>query len=183
MMNEYKSVDVYQYVKDGLESGKMIPIKAEKYTRIIARVGVVGEKVISWNVDEAGNPIEEVVEEVKLDSKTGNPGWVVTKTSENGDIIIDNNGHDNSWIISDTNFRKKYEIENEELGLFKPTGGIQTFVRISENITFPKWGSAMKIAVGGYLNITNLDDIYGVSKRDFDDTYRIIDGEHEKTLV
>lgn len=27
---------------------------------------------------------------------------------------------------------------------------------------------------GGYINITNKDDLYGISKRDFEDTYKIV---------
>jgi len=30
----------------------------------------------------------------------------------------------------------------------------------------------MKIAAGGYINITNISDMYGISQRDFTDTYK-----------
>lgn len=32
----------------------------------------------------------------------------------------------------------------------------------------------MNIAAGGYINITNPNDMYGISKRDFEDTYKVI---------
>lgn len=40
------------------------------------------------------------------------------------------NGHSNQWIIEDSKFVKKYEIDENNSMLFKPTGGIQTFVEI-----------------------------------------------------
>ena len=33
----------------------------------------------------------------------------------------------------------------------------------------------MNIAAGGYINITNPDDMYGISERDFEDTYKVVD--------
>lgn len=41
----------------------------------------------------------------------------------------------------------------------------------------------MEIASGGYINITNPDDIYGIQERDFFDFYKIVSGlEKGKTL-
>lgn len=39
----------------------------------------------------------------------------------------------------------------------------------------------MKIAAGGYINITNPDDMYAISERDFTDTYKIV-SDKQKTL-
>ena len=179
-MENYKKVNIYEYVKEGLEKGTMIPFQAEKYTRIIARPGIPGEEIISWSVNENGEPIKERVSQVKIDPETGKPGWVVSKATEDGTIIIDDNGHENSWIIGDKKFSQKYQIDNPELGMFKPIGGTQTFVEIDENITLLQWGSEMQIAKGGYINITNLEDMYGISARDFNDTYRIISSDTKK---
>ena len=169
---EYTKVDVSDYVKIGLESGEMIPRVAEKFARIIARQGEVGEKVISWSEDEFGNEVMEKEGVVTLDVNTKEPGWVVTKVNEIGEVIVDSNGHENSWIIEDSTFKKKYEVDLENPGLFKPKGGPQTFVQIAHNIILEQWGSEMKIAKGGYINVTNLDDMYGISERDFNDTYK-----------
>ncbi len=177
MENDYIKVEVEKYVKEGIEKGIMTPIQAEKFARIIARKGIVGEEVISWSVDENGNEIKEKVDQVKLDENTNNPGWVVTKADENGNVIVDNNGHKNEWIIDDTTFNKKYEVSEESIGLFKPKGGVQVFVEIPDNIILNQWGSDMQIAKGGYINITNVDDMYGISKRDFDDTYKVVNAE------
>ena len=64
-------------------------------------------------------------------------------------------------------FKKKYEIDPENPSLCRPKGGPQIFVQITDNIIVNQWGSDMQIAAGGYINITNVDDMYGISERDF----------------
>lgn len=174
-MTEYKMVEVSSYVKEGIANGSMIPFQAEKIARVIAKRGVVGEKVVSWSVDQNGDAIQEKVAEVMLDKNTKQPGWIATKADENGNIIIDENGHFNQWIIDDTTFNKKYEIDVEGVQLYRPRGSLQMFVRVYENIILSQWGNDMKIASGGYINITDEKDMYGISERDFNDTYRLVD--------
>ena len=43
-----------------------------------------------------------------------------------------------------------------------------------------QWGSYMQIAAGSFINITNVDDMYGISQRDFEDTYRFTDESLKK---
>ena len=171
---DYIKVDIAQYVKEGLENNTLEPIVAEKFARIIAKQGNVGDQVISWSVDSHGNEVMEKVDQVKLDATTDEPGWIVTKVDEDGNLIVDNNEHLNQWIIDDSTFKKKYEVDLDNPELFKPTGGPQVFVQINDNIILNQWGSDMQIAAGGYINITNPDDLYGISQRDFEDTYRIV---------
>lgn len=174
-MEGYTKVDVTSYVRQGIANGFMEPRQAEKFARIIARQGNVGDAVVSWSTDAKGNEILEKVAQVQVDSQTNQPGWIATKVDEDGNIIMDNNGHANQWIIDDTTFRKKYETDPENPSLCKPKGGPQVFVQITDNIILNQWGSDMKIAAGGYINITNADDMYGISQRDFEDTYRFTD--------
>lgn len=171
-MDNYTKVDVHQYVDMGIKNGTMIPKEAEKFARIVAKQGQVGEKVISWSVDSLGHEIQEKVAYVQNDENTNQPGWIVTKVDEDGNIMLDNNNHVNQWIIEDSVFRKKYEIDPENPTLFKPKGGPQIFVQINDNIILNQWGEDMKIAAGGYINITNINDMYGISERDFNDTYQ-----------
>lgn len=182
-MNDYVKVDVNKYVRKGLENGSLIPFKAEKFARIIAEQGIVGEEVISWSTDKDGKPIKEKVDSIKIDEKTNNPGWIATKANEQGNPIIDGNGKLNQWIIQDSVFKAKYEPDSENHGLYKPAGGIQIFVRIPDNIILNQWGQEMKIAEGGYINISNIDDMYGISKRDFEDTYRPINTEEKRFKI
>ena len=179
-MEDFKRVDVLTYVKEGIENGTMVPKTAEKFARIAARQGTVGESVISWTVDSEGNEVEEKVDKVELDPETGEPGWIVTKVDDNGEVIIDNNNHPNQWIISDSVFRKKYEQDLTNPGVFKPKGGHQLFVRITENITLSQWGKDENIAAGGYINVTDPNDMYGISQRDFEDTYRFVEDTESK---
>lgn len=179
-MQDYKKVEVASYVKEGLENGSMVPRQAEKFARIFAKQGTVGEQVISWSVDKEGKEIQEKVAQVQLDEKTNQPGWIVTKVDEAGNVIIDSNNHANQWIIDDTTFRKKYEVDPDNPSICRPKGGPQLFVQIPENITLHQWGSDMRIAAGGYINITNPNDMYGISQRDFEDTYRFTDELQKK---
>ena len=174
-MENYRKVDVIRYVKEGIESGRMFPREAIKFSRIIARPGVLGEEVISWSVDSNGKEVKEKVAKVVLDEKTNHPGWVVTKADIEGNAIVDNNGHTNDWIIEDSIFIKKYEIDPKNPSLFRPKGGIQIFVQIPDNISLNQWGSYMNISAGGFINITNPSDMYGISQRDFIDTYKFVD--------
>ena len=174
-MENYIKVEVEKYVKQGLEDGSLVPRFAEKYARIIARQGFIGEKVISWSVDAHGNAVQEKVGYVKMNEQTNQLDWVVSKVDDRGNIVVDSNGHLNEWIIDDKTFKSKYEVDLENPELFKSKGGSQLFVQISDNIILDQWGSEMKIAAGGYINITDINDMYGISQRDFDDTYRFKD--------
>lgn len=46
-MENYIKVEVTSYVKQGIENGNMVPRQAEKFARIIARQGIVGETIVS----------------------------------------------------------------------------------------------------------------------------------------
>lgn len=174
---EFIKVNVNEYVKKWLEEGFLLPRTAVKFSRIIARQGTIGEEVKTY-YDKG---LLEKVSEVKLDNQTKQPGWIATKVDESGQIMIDEYGNKNEWIIDDTTFKKKYEVDIENPMLFKPKGGPQIFVEIPDNIILEQWGSEMNIEKGGYINITNVDDMYGISKRDFEDTYRFVGEEIKKT--
>ncbi len=170
--NIYRQIDnLKKYIANLLKESTVIT--AEKSARISARKGIVGETITTWSADVLGNPIIEMESTVEKDKESGNPGWVVTKVDANGNEVIDKNGHKNIWIIDDTTFKKKYKPD-EITGLFKPAGNPQLFIQLKEPVTIFQWGKRMKIDHGGYINITDPDDYYAVSKRDFDDTYTII---------
>lgn len=170
-MEEYVKVDIKEYVNEVLKNNSVI--EAENFARIIAKQGSNGEEVISWNTDKDKDEVLEKRDFIKPDAK-GNMPWIAIKADSNGEPIIDVNGHDNRWIIDNDTFNKKYEKDTDSL-IYKPKGGIQKFVQITDNIILKHWGCDMKIAKGGFINITNPNDLYGISKRDFEDTYKIID--------
>lgn len=171
-MESYKTItNLQEYVNQIKAQGGRI-LLAEKTARVRAYQGAIGEKVISWSVDSKGNPVLEKEAEVGIDKETGNPEWVVTKIDENGQDVIDSNGNKNQWIIEDSKFQKKYEQDLEHLGVFKPIGGVQQFIQLTSAIHIIQWGEEWNIDEGGFVNITNKDDMYVISARDFEDTYR-----------
>ena len=106
-MENYTKVEITKYIKEGIENGTMTPKEAKKFARIVARQGTAGQIVILWSVDENGNEIQEKIAQVQIDEQSNQPGWIATKVDENGNIIIDKNGHLNQCIIDDTTFQKK----------------------------------------------------------------------------
>ena len=111
-------------MKVGIESGMLNFNEAKKFQRITARQGQVGEKVQTILAD---GTIETNLREVKLDEKTHQPGWIVKNT----------NGPE-QWIIEDSIFKKKYEVDSEQPGIFKPKGGPMLAAQISEDLQIYK---------------------------------------------
>lgn len=173
-MEEYTKVDVNLYVKEGLEKGLLTPLQAEKFAKIIAKQSKGGETVISYSVDKDGNPI------IEKEAITKEGDYIATKASEDGKEVLDQHNNLNQWIIDEETFNKKYEMKKGNV--FKPKGSKQLFVEIPNPIILNQWGSDMKIDAGGYINITNAEDMYGISKRDFEDTYKVVSKKQKKEL-
>lgn len=169
---KYKNIDnIKAYVQQIIEDGART-ITAEKTAQISARPGKPGqEQIVSWSVDADGNPVREKETIVSAD-KTGTPDWVATKIDEQGKVIVDSNGHMNQWVISAAVFERKYEAVPEHPGIYKPVGGPQKFVCLKEGVHIVQWGQEWNVDADGYINITNPEDMYVVSGRDFRDTYR-----------
>lgn len=166
-----KNVDILQYVKEKVESGELEFEEAKKFQRIEARQGTVGERVQTILAD---GTVETEPREVKLDEQTNEPGWIVKNV----------NGPE-QWIIEDSTFKKKYEQDLENPGIFKPKGGPMLAAQISENITFapPMWGGDIQnINAGGFLLMdpSNKEDVYGIGEEEFYNTYEFI-SQKEKT--
>lgn len=170
---KYREVENLQgYVQELLNNGSQIVV-GEKTARIAARPGIPDkERIISWSVDRNGKPVLEKEAVVSVD-ESGVPDWVVTKIDEQNQEIVDANGHLNQWIISNVNFRKKYEAVSEIPGVYKSVDGPQKFLYLQEGIHVVQWGGEWNVDAGGYINITNPDDLYVIAGRDFNDTYRV----------
>lgn len=176
----FTKVSGKDYAVAGIASGELKPVVAVKFARVLARRGVVGEEVISYSQ----NGIVEKVATVTEDPETKQTGWVLTKLDENGEVLVDEFGHKNEWIVDAGTFARKYDLdETKKESVYKPKGGPQIFVPIVMDVILEQWGSEMKIEAGGWLNITNPDDIYGISQRDFEDTYRIVGEEPNYKLT
>jgi len=173
-MDIFIRVDIQEYVKEGLDSGILIPFQAKKTGMIHAVQGKLNQEVISWVENPDGSARIERVGTVQVDDTTKGLGWVVTKVDENGQPIIDKNNHLNQWIIKDSVFKNTYEKVSSKSELYAKKD-IQILVQIPNSIIFTdKYGEEMNVGAAGYINITNPTKMYGISERDFNDTYTLI---------
>ena len=154
MVNEVN--DIKEYTESKLNKGET----AELYTKvenIKVRKGVIGEEIVTRTGSE-GDYVE-----------TKN----VVKTSED---VIATGTNGEQWIIDGKKFTERYIEDQKNPGTFKPNAGPQKFMEVHEDISFKApWGENMTIASGGYLNITKLDEIYGIQKDEFEKTYKLCD--------
>lgn len=153
-MTELKSqAEVKEFVEDALANGAK-PFLAAKSARIKARPAKAGEVVVT----KTANGVEET-----------------KNTAKEGDMIAKNPGGE-EYIINAATFAKKYEVDPSNPEQYRPKGGAQKFITLKDDLSFPApWGEQMNIKAGGVLNISNLDDIYGIQKEEFKDTYKRCD--------
>ena len=170
-VTEYKPVDVISYVDNGINNGTMKPSEVTKVSRIEARQGTIGEKVSTILAD---GTVEVESREVTVDPETGEPGWIVKNVNS-----------PEQWIVSDSKFKKKYELdtENAKDNVYKPKGGKMLAVEVTENIeiTPPNWGGEKQVInKGGYLLIdpNNTRDIYGIGRDEFNNTYKFTSNDN-----
>lgn len=168
-MSEFIKVDAKHYVITGISSGEMAPFYAIKRGKVLARRGKVGEEVVTYT--DGG--LVEKVDKVEIDLDTGLPNWVLMKANDAGYPIVDEYGHVNEWTKDDSDFQEEYNPDSEIDGVFVSVDGPQLFVPVLNDIILVQRGEEMAVKTGGYLNITDLTKIYGISERDFRDTYRV----------
>lgn len=90
--------------------------------------------------------------------------------------VLNNVGNaDNRWAVENGTFKKKYQPSEEGNGVYKPAGKPMRAYPVNEPISFTApWGEEMNVDQGGYIlqDPDNANDTYGISKKDFDNTYR-----------
>lgn len=169
---DYEVIDVRAYVSElNLRGANTVfARKSQASGGVIARKSSPGEKVEVYTND--GN-----LEAVEV---CGEGQWILTKADSDGNPIIDDYGHTNTWRVDDDVFKSKYEVKNmTPSGYVLPVSNPQMFIQIDKNVAIMKpWGEngalvPQTIAAGGYLNITNLDDIYGIAVAEFNETYTV----------
>ena len=169
----------FEIIKDGTKYAIELQKKgektysAEKSGCVIARMVEPGEKIETYS--QAG---------ILEASETGIKGCVLlTKAGLDGKPVVDEHGHVNQWQAEEATFRKKYDVPEGPIqadSFAKPKGGLQEFIPVDKDVAFMvPWGEngsliPQTIEKGGLMNFTNPDDIYGISARDFKDTYQVI---------
>lgn len=143
------------------KDGAVLAIKASP---VLVRKAMPGEMIRTYSQDG-----------VETVNSAGEDSFVLTKADRStGKPVIDGNGHDNSWIIEGDAFREAYRLGpdfNGE-GLVDPIADLRTLVRVDKDMSvMASWGEEQSVSKGGYLNITDPNNIYAVSERDFDDTH------------
>ncbi len=147
---------VYEKLAEGAE-----PKFYKKYARVEAEKGVPGEKITTIMKD---GHVEVSDVAVKVD-ENGNPDWIVT------------NPDGERYAVPHAKFIKRYELEAGKDGKHAPIGAPIEAIQVPEEISFDvPWGKdgapvEMTIKAGGYLNITDLSDIYGIQEEEFKNTY------------
>lgn len=150
--------NIQQYVYDLLAKGAE-PHFYKKYASVKAEKGVPGEKITTVMKDGF---VEVRDVEVNVD-ENGEADWVVT--NPDGEV----------YTVSHSKFIKRYECKADNM--YAPIGEPISAIQILEEITFDvPWGKngapiPMTVKEDGYLNITNLNHIYGIQKSAFENTY------------
>lgn len=149
---------VYTQVDDLLDYAKQNNLtfkRASKYQRINAHPAKHDEQVATIASDGTAE---------------------TTNTAKDGDWIVNNTTNpNNKWIVDNQTFQKKYTPVEGTKDTYKPKGNPMDAAQIHEPISFiAPWGQRMNIDDGGYIlqDPTNPTDIYGISREDFDNTYR-----------
>lgn len=165
-MSKFVKIDAKYYVTMGLQNGTLEPVYAVKTGKVLARRGKVGEKVITYTDQGLIEKNNEVFSDRDM---------ILMKANQYGYPIIDEYGHVNEWIVKEEDFLEEYCPDSEIDGVYQSIDGLQIFVPVLMDMVFLVNGKDMYVKNGGYLNITDLTDIYAISKRDFNDTYNVID--------
>lgn len=148
-----KHIDnINDYVLDLVKNGAPV-ITGKKTATVQAEQGTPGQ-VITTEIDKTTNT-------VKVD-ENGNPDWVVT------------NPGGERYVVTHDKFTKLYEAEPDKPGEFSKKA-TQMLVPCNETVEFtPSWGGSFTVEKGGYFTINGHNDIAGIQKEAFDQTYRIL---------
>lgn len=157
MDKKFLSIDnIAEYVKGYALEGDFYFHEAIKTATVQARKVKEGEVIdtkTSDGFDETKN--------VGIKDEKGELGWVVT------------NPGGEQYIVSNDEFNKAYtQVAEGEYVKGNPV----IVMELENDIAFDApWGEEMRIQKGGYLVINGKDDIYGIQKASFDETYRMTD--------
>ena len=165
IMEKFKALkDTKLYLKYLLKHGE----KVEYFVKAIpvtARKAVEGEQIVTTVKDKDANTFTETV-----------------NVAQKGDWIVTNVGGE-SYIVTNQNFHKLYG-EDEKEGTRIPISTPRKLIKIQHNVSFEApWGETMNIKKGGYLNLDNLNGIYGINPEEFKQTHVAYEPSKEEKVV
>ena len=159
--NTIKKVDPIEYVKKLIDEG--VPTyKAKKTAPITIEKGEIGETVTTYNKYST----EVNSREIKDDNE-----YKVTWVKENGEpVIVDDEGHNNTWIMTMENIQKMYDFKD---GLYFPKDDVRTFIQAQEDCLFDmkRWGTIQPVSKGDFINITDINKPRVIEQQIFYDTH------------
>lgn len=167
----YEVVDGAEYVRAMLDKG-VKPVTVQRTGAVLIRNGVPGERLTAY----AGyGGTESSVTQVKEGD------FVLTKTDASGRPVLDKHGHTDIWAAPEQVVRRKYDVPEGAIAdgmvVRAKKGQPQTFIEADRNIAVMTdrgpdgQKTPQNIRKGGMLNITDLNDIYGVGKKEFSELY------------
>ena len=163
------------YVEDLLPVSEVI--SAKKVGNTIAVRGVPGQEVITYEVNkETGEEYIERTQTVEIDPQTGEPGWILTKTGSDNQPVVNKFGHTNDYIVADSKFKSMYEPSVDGPGLYSKSQ-IEKFIQSPDDVAFETKYGQMVVPRGGYIKVSDLERISGISEESFLQTYQVIEPE------
>lgn len=169
-MSDFKNVDIRSYAESLSKSNGYVKVAATKHGCVAAR------HVLDPNGEDLTTYVQDGTVETINHANCGD--WILTAVDpDTGKPVLDAAGRTNTWAVPDETFKKKYDTSRfDKNGNFSPKGGTQTFARLPEDVSFSApWGEQQNVKAGGYINITDPEDIYGIARDEFYQTYDVRD--------
>ena len=159
---EYKKVDnIKLYVQEQLNKGVKI-IEAFKVTNVLLEEEHVNNFVTH----------SEVGEECTYINDSHEKSVKITSLNAKNQPRYNTDGTPNQYSMPYKEFYEMYEPVEGLKNIYKKRETENRFIQVNENIQFSyRHLSCFKLAKGGYINITNDNDYYGIQKKDFEETY------------
>ena len=149
--------NINDYVLDLVQNGAKV-YSGKKTATVHAEQGVIGD-VITTDIDKTENTVG--VDEF------GNPDWVIT------------NSGGEKYVVKDKVFKDTYEQAGDEPGVYSKKA-LQLLVPCEKSVEFtPPWGGSFTVEKGGYFTVNGYNDIAGVQKEAFEQTYKIVSQSYD----
>ena len=160
---------VGQYID--FHRGRSIIAEKKNDAYVSFRRAVPGEEIVS--IDKNG-VVEGTV-------KGREDLMVVTRCDKDGKPILNKDGKPNTWTIEEDTFKRTFNAD-EKTGIALPKQEKRMFLQVDRDIDIPvSWADngIQHVPAGGYLNITNEKDVYGIGPEEFKETYNVVERSKE----